>query len=74
MNKHYLKIIDDGIGIPKCIIEKLQQPYQTFNQEGLNPKGTGLGLFNCYNICQIVGDNDKIKIQSEINKGSNFSF
>ena len=40
----------------------------------MNPKGTGLGLYNCFNICQIVGDNLKIKIKSEINKGSNFSF
>ena len=36
--------------------------------------GTGLGLYSCFRICSKIGPNENIKITSEINLGSEFSF
>ena len=31
-----------------------------FNNNELNPRGTGLGLYSCCNICREIGPNEKI--------------
>lgn len=49
------QVIDTGIGIKPDIIDKLQEPFVTFNSSNLNKSGIGLGLNNCKNIIKLIG-------------------
>jgi C4-dicarboxylate-specific signal transduction histidine kinase len=64
----YIKIKDDGAGIPKEIISKIFDPFFTTKDVG---KGLGLGL----SICQAIVEkhNGFLTVQSEINNGSTFT-
>ncbi|MBP3953641.1 ATP-binding protein [Bacillus suaedae] len=62
----YIKIADNGEGIPDEVKEKLGQPFYTTKE-----KGTGLGLMACYKI--IEQHNGKIDFTSEVGKGTVFS-
>ena len=53
-------------------IDKLQVPYSTFNDDGNNAQGTGLGLFICKEIVKNLGPMTKIHIESIVEKGSSF--
>ncbi|GAB6179668.1 hypothetical protein JCM14036_09870 [Desulfotomaculum defluvii] len=68
-----ISVIDTGIGIAP---EDLEKVFEKFKQVGDTltdkPKGTGLGLSICKQIVEQHGG--KISVESEINKGSNFSF
>ncbi|WHY00050.1 ATP-binding protein [Neobacillus sp. DY30] len=58
-----IKIIDQGIGIPKDRIPTLGEPFYTTKE-----KGTGLGLMTCYKI--IESHNGQLIIDSTVNEGT----
>jgi len=64
----YIKISDDGCGIPEKIIDKIFHPFYTTKEVG---KGTGLGLSVSYGI--IKKFRGSIFVESEVNKGSTFT-
>ncbi|PID61119.1 MAG: hypothetical protein CR986_03175 [Ignavibacteriae bacterium] len=73
INRIEFTIEDTGIGIAKDDIEKLfviDKKFTTLGTEG--EKGTGLGLSLVKEI--IEKHNGKIKVESEVNKGSRFIF
>jgi len=63
----HIKISDSGKGIPPENIDKIFDPGFTTKGRGV---GTGLGLSICYNIIQ--KHNGKIKVESEVGKGTEF--
>lgn len=64
------QVIDTGIGIAEKDLEKL---FQSFEQVGTRQsEGTGLGLAISQRIIQIMGG--KIKVKSQLAKGSEFFF
>lgn len=64
-NYVFIKIIDEGCGIPQEILSKLGEPFYT-----LKEKGTGLGLMVCHRI--IEAHNGSINVQSTVGKGTTF--
>lgn len=72
-NEIIISVIDHGIGInsedTKKIFQKFKQVGDTLTEK---PQGTGLGLSICKQIVEKHGG--KIWVQSEIGKGSTFSF
>ncbi|OYQ38610.1 ATP-binding protein [Flavobacterium aurantiibacter] len=66
-------ISDTGIGIPKDKIETVFESFKQGSNE-INRKygGTGLGLAIVKRILSVMGS--KIKVESEMGKGSTFSF
>jgi signal transduction histidine kinase len=68
-----VSVIDTGIGIADSDKEKV---FEKFRQAGDTltgkPKGTGLGLSICKQIVEYSGG--RIWVESELGKGSNFSF
>lgn len=69
----HFEVIDTGIGIPK---DKLESVFESFSQGSIeiNRKygGTGLGLTIVKNLVEVLGG--KITLESEIEKGTIFSF
>ena len=67
------RVIDTGIGISKDNQEKLFQKFNQFgkNENSLN-KGSGLGLCITKEIIELFGG--EIVVESELTKGSTFSF
>ncbi len=69
----HFKILDTGIGIPE---EKIESVFESFSQGSIeiNRKygGTGLGLTIVKKLVDILGG--KIKLESQVGKGSAFSF
>ena len=64
-NTAFLKVVDNGTGIPKEIQEKVFSPnFSTKNS------GTGLGLAICKNI--IEGFKGDIYFETELDKGTTF--
>jgi signal transduction histidine kinase/ActR/RegA family two-component response regulator len=64
---------DTGIGIPEHKIKQLFKPFVQVDESTVRKYGgTGLGLNIAYNLITMM--NGKIKVQSEINKGSVFTF
>ncbi len=62
-----VRIIDNGCGIPQENINKIFSPFFTTKKD----KGTGLGLYICYNIVYIHGGN--ISVESKVMEGTTFS-
>ncbi|MEW6991745.1 response regulator [Colwelliaceae bacterium 6441] len=66
-------IIDTGIGIPE---NKINNLFDSFTQVDATTTrkygGTGLGLAIVKQLCELMGGN--VKVKSEINKGSCFTF
>lgn len=62
-----ITISDQGTGIPKQNLQKIFDPYFTTKSTG-----TGLGLSVCYSI--IKKHEGIITVDSEVNKGTTFSF
>ncbi len=69
----YFGVSDTGVGIVK---EEQERVFRSFEQaSGANPskqKGTGLGLSISNRLVQMMGSN--IQLESELGKGSTFSF
>ena len=61
-------ILDNGIGIPLEIVDKIYQPFFTTKPTG---EGTGLGLSMSYDIIKVHGG--EIKIQTQENEGTLFT-
>lgn len=71
--KLLLEVIDNGIGIEKNQLDKLFNAFEQ-GEGGITRRygGTGLGLAICKKIVELMGG--EIWIESEIGKGSKFSF
>jgi len=66
-------VADTGIGIAPENLDKVFVKFQQFNRENSSGiKGTGLGLAIAKELVQI--HNGKIWVESELNKGSKFTF
>ena len=64
---------DTGIGIPKEAIDTIFKPFEQANKQvTAQYGGTGLGLSISRSIIRMLGGD--IKIESEVGKGSTFSF
>ena len=69
--KIYLKISDEGIGIPAHQIDDIFKITSKHSTMGTNGEiGTGLGMILCKEL--IEKNNGRISVQSEINKGTTF--
>ncbi|HVY89203.1 MAG TPA: ATP-binding protein, partial [Hyphomonadaceae bacterium] len=62
-----IEVIDNGVGIPPEIMEKIFQPFYTTKQEG---KGTGFGLATVYGIVKQSGG--YIYPVSKVGRGTTF--
>jgi PAS domain S-box-containing protein len=67
-------VVDHGIGMPEEEQSKLFQRFSRLSQKGLEKKvgGTGLGLYICKRMVEDQGG--QIWVESEVGKGSTFSF
>eukprot|EP00347_Sterkiella_histriomuscorum_P017812 403347893 len=71
-SKLLIQVEDTGVGICKEDQEKLFNAYVKIkNNRNLNKDGCGLGLTICKNLAEALGG--KIKMKSEIDKGSTFT-
>jgi PAS domain S-box-containing protein len=61
----FIRIVDEGKGIPSEMLEKLGEPFYTTKDHG-----TGLGLMVCYKI--IENHLGEIRVNSEVNQGTTF--
>jgi signal transduction histidine kinase/Na+/proline symporter len=69
----YVNVLDDGTGISKTYQELIfDKFYQAHDQTIKKPKGSGLGLAISKRIIEL--HNGKIWVESEVGKGSKFSF
>jgi PAS domain S-box-containing protein len=61
----FIRVTDEGYGIPKEMLNKLGEPFYTTKDQG-----TGLGLMVCYRI--IENHFGELRVQSEVNQGTTF--
>jgi signal transduction histidine kinase len=68
-----VSVSDNGVGISKSALEKLFRLDENYSTTGTNnEQGTGLGLILCKEFIEKHGG--KIWVESEVGKGSTFSF
>ncbi|WP_296622690.1 GAF domain-containing sensor histidine kinase [Marivirga sp.] len=71
--KVIIKVVDNGVGISKPLLERIKLKDKKITTKGTrNEKGTGLGLQLIREFLSI--HKTELKIESEENKGSTFSF
>jgi C4-dicarboxylate-specific signal transduction histidine kinase len=63
-----IRVIDNGTGIPKEIIDKIFEPFFTTKEVG---KGTGLGITISYGIIRDYGGT--IEVESVVDSGTTFT-
>lgn len=66
------EVKDNGVGISQSRIEKLFELSATGTKGTSAEEGTSLGLIICREF--VVANNGKLEVQSEIGKGTSFSF
>ena len=72
-DKLWIHVKDTGIGIPEDMLEKIFIAFEQVEQhENRSHGGTGLGLTVTRQIVELLGG--EIRVTSEENKGSTFSF
>ncbi|HLO12120.1 MAG TPA: ATP-binding protein [Pseudoneobacillus sp.] len=64
-NNIFIRVIDEGKGIPSDKLAKLGEPFYTTKENG-----TGLGLMVCYKI--IENHLGQLNVHSELNEGTTF--
>ena len=62
----FVKIKDNGCGIPENILNKIFDPFFT-----TKPNGTGLGLYLSYNV--VSSNGGRIVVKSKVGEGSIFT-
>jgi PAS domain S-box-containing protein len=68
-----VSVIDNGLGIPKDVLDKLFRIDKNYSTSGTqNEQGTGLGLILCKDFIEKHGG--EIRVESELGKGSTFYF
>ncbi len=79
VNRHFpaqvslrFTIIDTGIGIARQDFSRIFQPFEQVAQWRTEEVGTGLGLAICRELVKLMGG--KLKVRSQLNKGSVFWF
>ncbi|WP_245553299.1 PAS domain-containing hybrid sensor histidine kinase/response regulator [Echinicola vietnamensis] len=69
----YFNVKDTGVGIPKSKIDQLINPFtQTGRGTAEEKSGSGLGLAIANKLIELMGGS--LQIESEVGKGSEFSF
>ncbi len=71
-NEIKVTVKDEGIGLSKHNIDKIFERYYRVEGGSINFQGLGIGLYISYEIVQ--RHNGKFWVESELGKGSNFSF
>ena len=66
-NEVWIRVKDNGNGIPQNIVDKIFQPFFTTKPTG---QGTGLGLSLSYDIVKAHGG--EIKVETKEDEGSEF--
>jgi two-component system NtrC family sensor kinase len=66
-NNIVIEVTDNGLGIPKHVLNKIFQPFFTTKPTG---QGTGLGLSLSYDIIKAHGG--ELQVQSQENQGTTF--
>ncbi|WP_052823437.1 tetratricopeptide repeat-containing hybrid sensor histidine kinase/response regulator [Neotamlana sedimentorum] len=66
------EVVDNGIGIPKEKFNTIFENFSQIEESNLNYQGTGLGLSITKNLVNLFGGD--IKLESEVNVGTNISF
>ena len=67
-DRAYIEIRDNGVGMPRAVIEKIFEPFYSTKSIG---EGTGLGLSISYGIVQRHGG--EIRVDSTPGEGSTFT-
>jgi signal transduction histidine kinase len=62
-----IEVSDNGCGMDETTLQNIFDPFFTTKSE---TKGTGLGLYICYNLVETMGG--RIEAESELGKGSTF--
>ena len=66
-DKIFIKVKDNGMGIPQKVLDKIYQPFFTTKPTG---QGTGLGLSLSYDIIKAHGG--EIKVETKEGEGAEF--
>jgi signal transduction histidine kinase len=70
-NYHQFKVTDNGIGIPKDKLDKIFDLFKTIKND-FKTNSTGIGLSTVKNLVEKL--NGQISVDSELGKGSTFTF
>lgn len=68
--KTYIEIIDTGIGIPKCDIDRVFELFYTGSNGRDSSSSTGIGLSMVKSISRVLGH--EIELESEVSVGTKF--
>lgn len=68
-----VSIIDNGIGMPPELVEKIGEPFLSDGSATAlnNERGTGLGIYICTKLTAAL--NGSLQVSSEVNEGTSFT-